>query len=213
MGYDLFLTSSVCFVAAAIRKELPAPGCRLLNVITAHEYYPDDNDFINTDRHALSAAGFEVIDYTVTGKSKEELAVDLQSVDGVHIEGGNTFYLLQQFLETGFDQALKQRLWDKQPFMYIGTSAGSIVAGPEIAPVAAIDDRLDAPRLLTTRGLGLVDFVVVPHWGSDIFQDRYFNHFVPHAYHTQYPLVMLSDQQYARVDDEGSVVLHSVMPA
>jgi len=44
--------------------------------------------------------------------------------------GGNTTYLLQQMQETGAFDLIVERVHGGKP--YIGTSAGSIIAGPKI---------------------------------------------------------------------------------
>ena len=46
---------------------------------------------------------------------------------------------------------------------YIGESAGAVVAGPDIGYIRDMDDAKAAPLLHDSRGLGLVDFRVVPH--------------------------------------------------
>ena len=47
--------------------------------------------------------------------------------------------------------------------LYIGESAGAIVAAPDIAYSRAMDRPDRAPDLRDTVGLGLVDFYPVPH--------------------------------------------------
>src|SRR5262249_59915576 len=47
--------------------------------------------------------------------------------------------------------------------LYVGTSAGALVAGPDLAPAANLDNRREVPELESSRALGLVPFTVLPH--------------------------------------------------
>ena len=71
---QLFLTSSVHAVANHIAKKIDLSKRNLLVVIdTAAEVKEGDKQWLKNDRKALVDAGFEVIDYTITGKTKKEL--------------------------------------------------------------------------------------------------------------------------------------------
>ena len=48
--------------------------------------------------------------------------------------------------------------------MYIGTSAGSVIACPTIEFVSDIDEPKKAPELTDYSGLHLVDFYLLPHY-------------------------------------------------
>ncbi|PKL72158.1 hypothetical protein CVV26_02710 [Candidatus Kuenenbacteria bacterium HGW-Kuenenbacteria-1] len=71
---------------------------------------------------------FEEID--IEGKSKIELKNIFKDKNIIHIEGGNTFYLLKAIRETGFEEILKELLNEGK--IYIGTSAGAYIMCPTI---------------------------------------------------------------------------------
>ena len=48
--------------------------------------------------------------------------------------------------------------------MYIGTSAGSIIASPTIEFVSDMDETKKVPELTDYLGLHLVDFYFLPHY-------------------------------------------------
>ncbi|MBM2820750.1 MAG: putative peptidase, dipeptidase [Candidatus Berkelbacteria bacterium] len=50
--------------------------------------------------------------------------------------------------------------------IYIGSSAGSIIVGPNLEPIRDFDDPSKAD-LENYEGFGLVDFVIMPHWGRE----------------------------------------------
>lgn len=85
-------------------------------------------------------------------------AREFDGFDAVYVCGGNTYHLLRKMRECGFKTALDPFL--KRGGLYVGVSAGSVVAGPTIA--TARDDN-DA-GLSDVSGLGLVPFAVMPHF-------------------------------------------------
>ncbi len=214
----IFLTSSVASVAEKIGTELHAKKrqLKLAFIITASEVESGDKTWLQADRQALVEAGFAVEDYTITGKTAAEIETDLRVFDVLFFSGGNTFYLLQQLQQTG-GFAVVRRLVQDERKIYIGSSAGSIVAGPDIAPARNLDDMALAPELQGTRGMELVNFVVLPHWGSEHFRELYLGsedagesltgeqsarNRLAHAYHDgQFPIVLLTDTQYVEVKD------------
>jgi hypothetical protein len=93
-----------------------------------------------------------------------------------------------------------------QERVYIGFSAGATVAGPDIFPAR---HNFDAtfPQLTDTRGLGLVDVVVLNHWGSEhgqrVFLDgkRSRPGSVFHNFDDKFRRVFLADNQYLDYQD------------
>jgi len=200
----IFLTSSVHLVARDIAKKLGgAKNKKLLYVYTASELKLGE-PWQKTDRQSLVKAGFEVIDYTITGKSAATIKKDVKSIDIIYFCGGNTFYLLQQIQLTKSASVFRNAV--KAGKIYIGTSAGSIVAGPDIYPSYRLDNAKQAPKIKGYKGLSIVDFVIFPHWGSLHFKSRYLNHRLAFNYHTKnkFILLLLNDYQYIQVEDDWS---------
>ncbi len=81
------------------------------------------------------------------------------------MEGGNTFYLLDAIRRTGADKVINRAVAAGKP--YIGSSAGTVVAGSTIEQVKGIDDLQKAPGLKSYDGLKLVDLAFWVHWGSE----------------------------------------------
>ena len=78
----------------------------------------------------------------------------------IFVEGGNTFFLLQELKRTGADQMLIREV--NLGKMYIGESAGAIVACPDIGYSTVMDAPEKAPDLSDYSALSLVDFYAVP---------------------------------------------------
>ena len=56
----------------------------------------------------------------------------LQRCHCIYVLGGNTFYLLHHMRRSGLDSLVRRRV--EQGALYVGCSAGSIVAGRSIVP-------------------------------------------------------------------------------
>jgi peptidase E len=198
----MFLTSSVNSVAHDIAKRIDLSKEKKLVFITTPAEPEMDTDltWLHNDRKALVDAGFEVTDYTITGKTISELKSDLAVFDYIYVSGGNTWYLLQESHKSGFFDLIKD-LINSDEKTYIGTSAGSIIAGTECPDyLLEEDETLDLEK---QRGYSLVNFTIVPHWGSEDFRKEYLEGRLEIAYKKdQVPLLILTDTQYVIVEGD-----------
>ena len=195
----LFLTSSVHAVAYDIAKKVDLSKSKdLVFIDTAAEVEEGDKTWLKNDRQALVDAGFIVSDYTITGKSRKQLETDLDKFDYIYLSGGNTSHLLQQSQKSGFISLIRELVRGRGK-IYIGTSAGSIIAGPKL-PDYFSDEKV---KLEDIRGYNFVNFTIMPHWGSDHFKDLYLGERLKIAYKKdQVPFVLLTDNQYVYVQDD-----------
>lgn len=200
---QLFLTSSVHAVAKDIAKRVDlSKGNRLVFIYTPAEVEGElaALPWLQDDRQALVNAGFEVQDYTISGKKKNQLETDLQEFDYIYLSGGDTYYLLQQSLKSGFIDVVQDMVVSKGK-TYIGTSAGSIMAGKKCPDYLL--DLQQISLLENTDGYGFVNFTILPHWGSEDFREKYLDKRLAIAYRDdQVPLLLLTDTQYVHVQDD-----------
>jgi dipeptidase E len=196
---ELFLTSSVHAVAHDIAKRTDlSKGNKLAFIDTAAEPKGEreDLEWLRNDRQSLVDAGFEVSDYTITDKTKEQLKNDLKKFDYIYMSGGNTAYLLEQSQKSGFIYLVKELV--EAGKIYIGTSAGSIIAGPKLPDYFSDEDA----ELENTEGYKFVNFTLIPHWGSEDFKERYLGERLKTVYkEEQVPLLLLTDYQYVHFKD------------
>ena len=88
----------------------------------------------------------------------------LSSAQIIYVEGGNTFQLQLELLNSGLSEQIVSQVRDKGK-IYIGTSAGSIIATPDIQTAAWFGDRVvDGMEQKSWLSLGLVPFAVYPHF-------------------------------------------------
>lgn len=158
----VLLVSMLKDVALALAQDLGALAKAPLAYIGTAAEKSSDQTWRAPNRAALVAAGFQPHDYTITGKESVALRRDLAGFPILLFEGGDPFYLLEQMQKTGTTDTIRELARAR---VYIGFSAGATIAGPDISP-ARHDPNDTFPQLTDTRGLGLVDVVVLNHWGS-----------------------------------------------
>lgn len=114
------------------------------------------------DRDAYAAqasARFEAMGYTLESvHSFENPLPAIQRADAIFVGGGNTFRLLKALQDLNLLEPIRRRV--KCGAGYIGSSAGSNVAGPTIKTTK--DMPIVQPRSFDS--LGLVPFQISPHY-------------------------------------------------
>jgi dipeptidase E len=199
---QLFLTSSVEKVARDIVAKLDLSiGNKLVFITTPAEPKGElsELEWLAHHRQSLFDAGFAVTDYTITGKSAEQLQQDLATFEYIYMSGGDTYHVLEQAQKSGFIPLLQN--WIAQGKTYISTSAGSISAGPR-CPAYLLHPEAAATGT-SLAGFNLVNFTIVPHWGRPDFRRKYLDSRLAIAYQAdQVPLLLLTDNQYVHVQDD-----------
>jgi dipeptidase E len=177
----------------------PASEVRVAFVPTAAADFPDA-EFLQADRARLRALGYRVTDLDLVGLGPDEVADRLRDADVLHVTGGNTFMLLHHMRQSGLAALLPGALADG--LLYVGVSAGAVVVGPDCEPVSEIDDLDAVPELESTAGLGLVDCVVLSHYGAEDDMPLFTR--IVERYGSRYEIVLLRDEQAVRVEPDGS---------
>ena len=119
------------------------------------------------------------------------------------ISGGNTFYLLQELKRNGLLDLIKQKVQDGM--LYIGESAGAIIACPDISYNQIMDDKTVATELTNYSGMGLVDYYVLPHNGEFPFVEATAQ--TIKVYGEKINLVPLNNSQAVIVENEDFSIL------
>jgi dipeptidase E len=114
------------------------------------------------DRDAYAAkvkARFAEIGYLLeSAHEAENPRKSVEEADAIFIGGGNTFRLLKSLQDRDLIEPIRQKIRSGAP--YIGSSAGSNVAGPTIKTTK--DMPIVQPRSFDS--LGLVPFQISPHY-------------------------------------------------
>lgn len=175
-------------------KDVVAAGASIGFVPTAGEPYADPY-FVKDDRNRLAKLGYKIRDVDITSVPLTEITEALKQIDALFVAGGNTFYLMQQIRSKGLLENFREFALSERP--YIGASAGAAICGPSIQPIQQLDDVQAAPQLSTLAGLGVFNFVVLPHYGKAKYLDKY--HSIMKEYADQFRLVPLRDDEALQV--------------
>lgn len=121
--------------------------------------YARPSGIAHDDYTAIVRSAFAKINKEVIGlHSYENAKIGLEKAEALFVGGGNSFVLVNQLYTLGLMEPLKKKVIDGIP--YLGTSAGSNIAGPSIK--TSNDMPIVHPPSFDT--LGLVDFNINPHY-------------------------------------------------
>jgi dipeptidase E len=167
MPKTLLLASELTAALPKLSNFLAGQGRKLLFIPTAATGEGWSPEHIT---HVLpfENMGFEVVTHDLS-KSKEPLPEGLSIGDfhAVYVCGGNTFFLMSHMRRTGFIEIVRKAVDDG--LIYIGSSAGSVAATPDIGYAASLDDRAQGDG--DDAGLGFVGFAILPHLGHPTMGD------------------------------------------
>jgi len=166
-----FLTSAFSGVGDKLSEFGLNPSIsKVAFVPTASDVY-EEKSWMEADRQKFIDLGFQIEDYDIKHKDEKRIYSDLKDKDIIFVSGGNVCYLLYHVRQSGFGKAIERLLEEGK--LYVGSSAGSILVGPTIEPVKTLDNSNQAPKLSSFQGLGFVDFVMLPHYGKEKYEERY----------------------------------------
>ena len=118
----------------------------------------------------ITSLGIEVMELDLRDYfgNARKLAAVMDHVGGVWVRGGNTFVLRQAMRRSGFDALLHSLT--QTDFVYGGYSAGACVLAPRLEGLQQVDDpsaRPYADSEVVWEGVGLLDYLILPHYQSD----------------------------------------------
>lgn len=129
-------------------------GRRAAVLATAAEPLPDRDVIVRTLLADVSEAGCT----PRLVEAEDPHAFD--DADTIVVGGGDPYHLIERLRATGCDGRIREAV--DRGLLYVGISAGAIVAGPSLLPQTVVSP-FPPPDGLDLRGLGLVDVVVFPH--------------------------------------------------
>lgn len=190
---NIILTSSFATVARKLFSEnlLPPAPQRVAFIPTAADPYTE-TPWMTADRDALFALGYEIFDVDLKNKTADDLRREFENANIIFVAGGNTTHLTNEIHSSGFDTIIRELI--AGGCTYIGSSAGSIVAGPSVEPFI----KEDLPELPTdfhlenSHCLGLVDYIIFPHHPT--FEE--FDNKARAEFGDQFTFVTMTDEEY-----------------
>ncbi|HRZ30475.1 MAG TPA: Type 1 glutamine amidotransferase-like domain-containing protein [Candidatus Paceibacterota bacterium] len=156
----------------------------------------EEKFYVDLSRKELEEIGFTSIKFINLNEGLEPKA--LEKFDLVYVCGGNTFAIYKKIKESGFAGKIEELVKDDK-LIYIGVSAGSIIAGPdiEIAGWGSEGDENEV-GLQELKGLGLTEVSVFPHYHEELKDEvEAFRRKV------SYPVVELRNDQLVYVEGDN----------
>ena len=137
----------------------------------------DQDAVVERAKQALAPLGINVVGAHAV---KNPIAL-LDKVDGVFVNGGNTFRLVDKLQKTGLDKAIRRKVKAGMPYM--GSSAGTNVACPTM--MTTNDMPIIQPA--SFQSIGLVPFQINAHYFAGAFQydDDAKGNYIPYAGETR----------------------------
>lgn len=130
----------------------------------------EEGDFyVESAKNKLIDLGMNVDLLDISKSDIVEIEKKLRNNDYIYVSGGNTFFLLQEMKNSGAANIIIDEV--NKGKVYIGESAGSVVASPNIEYINAMDSVDEAKALESYVGLNLIDFYPLPHYGEFPFKD------------------------------------------
>lgn len=151
------------------------------------------------NRETLKQNGFITEDYDITGKTEQDLVNDLSKYEVMYVEGGNPFSTLKIAQTNNFAAYVHSRI--KEGMIYVSESAGSVLAGADIAANSRPGKSAKEYGLTDTKGISLINAVFMPHWGQGIKRKDYVESKYPQTYLEDYPYIFLPNNQYLELED------------
>ncbi|MHC1747697.1 MAG: peptidase E [Cellulosilyticaceae bacterium] len=164
----IFLASSfkdVCNIFADFEKNLKGKTVTFIPTASTVE---EVVFYVEAGKKALEKLGAIIDELDISTATADAISTKLRNNDFIYVTGGNTFFLLQELKRTGADEIIIEEVSAGK--LYIGESAGAIVATPNIEYTKAMDSCKKAPSLLDFNALSLVDFYTVPHYTNFPFK-------------------------------------------
>jgi len=163
----LLLTSNGMQMKNEIVKLLQKPAYDVTVAFITTAAKPEENlDYVKRDWTVMKEElGFNVEEVDIEGKKESEIMKLLELKDIIYVEGGNTFYLLKAMRGCNFEKVIRKLL--KEGKVYIGASAGSMVAGKTIKTAEWLREEYGNKNMVGLRnlkGLNLVPFDIFVHY-------------------------------------------------
>lgn len=139
----------------------------------------------------LNPKQIDIVDFTAI--PKQLWLEKLQEADVIFVNGGNTTYLMDSFNKHGLSEEIPSLLEKR---VYVGVSAGSYVAIPDIRFNSDYEKGV-------SKGLGLVDFGLQVHYKNPKFPmaDSY-EKVAERVKGCPYKVYVLDDQMAVKVDGD-----------
>lgn len=156
------------------------------------------------DKADLEELGFQVEHFDLRDffMNETKLEDQIKNYDIIWCTGGNTFLLKQAMQLSGLDKIILERFKNKSNTIYGGFSAGASIAAQSLKGIHIMDnpeEKIYGEQYETPwSGLGLIDYMIVPHYKSDQFKDLCADKVVEY---------LINEKMLFKVLEDGQVII------
>ncbi|MEA4912967.1 MAG: Type 1 glutamine amidotransferase-like domain-containing protein [Christensenella sp.] len=160
----LFLTSYLAGTQNLVRDFLIDLPTKEIVFIPTAANVEDYKGYVDEAITAFQSLGFRLKMLDISILERDEILDVLKNCNCLYISGGNTFYLLQELKRKELIGVIKKRILNGM--LYIGESAGAIIASADIEYNQIMDDKAIAKELKDYSALSVFNRYVLPHNGE-----------------------------------------------
>jgi len=205
----LFLASSFVETAKLFKAKMgKIKGKKVIFIANASDMDKGVKWWVDIDRKAFADMGCTVADTDLRVITKSELKKLLGKSNVIHFCGGSTMHLISLIKDRGFDKLITEFV-RKGKVVLTGSSAGSMIVAKDLSIEAHdADEKEFVGKAKDSKGLGLTNFLIMPHSNNKDFTDGYVD-VVKNLPKYSQPLVFIYDNQAVWVED-GKMEIVSV---
>lgn len=208
----LFLASSFDKTIKIFEKKLGTSisGKKVIFVANAADKHTTDTWWVRVDREAFVKHGCNLSEIDLRNISESDLEKLLNVSDIIHFCGGSVLYLLNLIKEKGLSNIIIDQV-RKGKIIYSGTSAGSIIPALDLRLFnfdSEEKEYIDVESIKDFSGLGLVNFLILPHTNNIDFVDAN-TVVVRHLPEFSQPALFLYDNQAVWVEGDKFEIVES----
>jgi dipeptidase E len=145
-------------IAEVLIKEIPKQTERCTVLMVSYTQNKEEESYVKESKKELENMGFKNIQVLNLHSATQPYPADV-----IYVCGGNTYAILKKMKDTGLDVFIKEAV--NKGAVYVGVSAGSIIAGKtiEIAGWGSEGDTNEV-KLTDLSGFGFTDVAVSLHY-------------------------------------------------
>jgi dipeptidase E len=179
--------------------EVGEPLKEKMVLLIAYAQNNDEQFYVDKSVEELQTLGMQKI--TIFNLHMPTVVTNLPKFDVIYMCGGNTFSILKKLRETGIDKLVISQV--NSGALYVGVSAGSIIAGPDIkiAGHGSEGDPNDV-KLVDLSGFKFTDTIIFPHYRELLKSEvESFQRLVKN------PVIALTDNQALLISGGKSIII------
>jgi peptidase E len=171
--------------------------CSVLMI--ACDQTPEDFKYTKEAQEELRVLGIRLMDFFNLRDGKYD---NVKIFDVIYVCGGNTFLILDRMKKTGVFDFVSDAVKNKET-IYVGISAGSIIAGKSIKS-AGWGSQGDKNEIGLTdfSGLGFTNIAIYPHFYPELKKE--IDEFRKKV---DYPVIEIADYQAVYIQESGYEII------